>query len=238
MGFGMMNLLSKKKNKGTAQLFLFAPDWTLANLRILGKSLPGFKDMLPLLGKSEDAVLNSLHRDYAVRATLMFLAGQEIVSRIATGKQSPTFDAIESVFGEGAFDWERSKSVGYEDLLLANIGDGDVILTSKQYVEVYEWLINPTAVAWNKMGSLPKKMVSTLLGYDYLNPKGLSKSPEIVTERERKESELPLPLLNLKEYAKTLASSFRPIIADQAINKDNFVGALLATPKKHIRELE
>ena len=63
LGFGAMNLLSKKKNRGTAQLALFAPDWTLANLRILGKSLPGFKDMIPLLGKSEDAVSKFLLAD-------------------------------------------------------------------------------------------------------------------------------------------------------------------------------
>ena len=103
---------------------------------------------------------------------------------------------------------------------------------------MYEWLINPTAVAWNKMASLPKKIVSTLLGYDYLNPKNVRFSPEIITAKEKKESGLPPSLLGIKEYTKSLASKFRPIIADQAINKDNLLGALLATPKKHIKELE
>jgi len=50
-------------SRGYLQLLFFAPDWTISNLRIIGKSLPGF---------NSDPVARRMYQYYFLRASLMY----------------------------------------------------------------------------------------------------------------------------------------------------------------------
>ena len=53
----------KPASRGYLQLLFFAPDWTLSNLRIIGKALPGF---------TSDPVARRMYQYYFLRASLMY----------------------------------------------------------------------------------------------------------------------------------------------------------------------
>jgi hypothetical protein len=55
--------LYKPGSRGYLQLLFFAPDWTISNLRIIGKALPGFTD---------DPVARRMYQYYFLRASLMY----------------------------------------------------------------------------------------------------------------------------------------------------------------------
>ena len=55
--------LFKPSSRGYMQLLFFAPDWTLSNLRIIGKALPGF---------TSDPVARRMYQYYFLRASLMY----------------------------------------------------------------------------------------------------------------------------------------------------------------------
>ena len=59
------------------QLAMFAPDWTTANLRILGNALPGF---------NKDPVARKLYQAYALRAGLIYATFGSALQLMFTGK--------------------------------------------------------------------------------------------------------------------------------------------------------
>ena len=59
------------------QLALFAPDWTTANLRIIGKAFPGF---------NRDPIGRKLYTAYALRAALIFATFGSALQYMFTGK--------------------------------------------------------------------------------------------------------------------------------------------------------
>lgn len=59
------------------QLLMFAPDWTIANLRILVKALPGL---------SKSKLQANLHRRYAIRGALMFAVVGSGINYMFVGK--------------------------------------------------------------------------------------------------------------------------------------------------------
>ena len=59
------------------QLIAFAPDWTIANLRILGNALPGF---------NKDPLSRKLYQAYALRAGLIYATFGSALQYMFTGK--------------------------------------------------------------------------------------------------------------------------------------------------------
>ena len=55
--------LFKPSSRGYMQLLFFAPDWTLSNIRIIGKALPGF---------TSDPVARRMYQYYFLRASIMY----------------------------------------------------------------------------------------------------------------------------------------------------------------------
>ena len=53
----------KPGSRGWLQLLFFAPDWTIANIRIIGKALPGV---------TKDPDLARIYQMYALRAALYY----------------------------------------------------------------------------------------------------------------------------------------------------------------------
>ena len=71
---GKMLTVSGRRNM---QLLMFAPDWTIANLRILGNALPGF---------NKDPVARKLYQAYAIRAGLIYATFGSALQYMFTGK--------------------------------------------------------------------------------------------------------------------------------------------------------
>ena len=59
------------------QLLLFAPDWTTANIRIIGKAFPGF---------NKDPIGRKLYQAYAMRAALIYATFGSALQYMFTGK--------------------------------------------------------------------------------------------------------------------------------------------------------
>ncbi|MCZ6804231.1 MAG: hypothetical protein O7D86_09940 [Proteobacteria bacterium] len=69
--------INSPSGRRVMQLLLFAPDWTIANIRILGKALPG-------LSRSPEQA--RLHRLYLARGALMFATVASGINYMFTGR--------------------------------------------------------------------------------------------------------------------------------------------------------
>jgi len=113
IGEKLAKAAASKGGRQAMQLMMFAPDWTLANIRIIGKAIPG-------LTKDKDMAM--LHRYYAMRGAAIFALGGEAIQQATT--QTSLFD------NEFPFGWMRPK-----------LGDGYIMEFSKQLMEVPRELI-------------------------------------------------------------------------------------------------
>jgi len=68
--------LFKPGSRGYMQLAMFAPDWTISNLRIVGRALPGF---------NEDPISRRAYQYYVLRASLMFATVGTALNYIFSG---------------------------------------------------------------------------------------------------------------------------------------------------------
>ena len=84
------------KGRRYQQLLLFAPDWTTANARVIGRSFPGLNG---------DKMSRSLYQAYALRASVILAVGGSALNYAFTGKMlwendDPTrkFNFIKTIF--------------------------------------------------------------------------------------------------------------------------------------------
>ena len=73
----MMQTTFQPGSRGYMQLLLFAPDWTISNIRIIAKSLPAFES---------DPALRRMYQYYFARAALTYAAAGSILNEIFSGK--------------------------------------------------------------------------------------------------------------------------------------------------------
>ncbi|MBE9515966.1 MAG: hypothetical protein IME93_03195 [Proteobacteria bacterium] len=73
MAFG----LTSKAGRQVMQLAMFAPDWTISNVRILGKALPGVTD---------DPKLRALHQAYFIRSAIIYAVVWDAVNMSFSGQ--------------------------------------------------------------------------------------------------------------------------------------------------------
>jgi hypothetical protein len=165
------------------QLMFFAPDWTLANIRILGKALPGM---------SRDPIQARLHRAYAMRGALMF-------ATIADGM---------NLMLSGHHVWDN------RDPFYVDMGDGRKMTFSKQFREPFEWLAKPGKTFLNKMGVLPKEIITQAMNEDYLSPHG---APRIVKKGDK-------PPARVAARAGHAAENFVPIFVQQMVDQGPAAG--------------
>ena len=110
MGHRVAAAMNKPSMRGYIRMLIFAPDWSLSNLRVLGKTVSG---AVPF-GKAELA-----HREYAkyaLRSAILFAFVNEVL-QVTSGQPS--------IFEESG-----------NDLLYADLGDGKKLQASKQLAEV------------------------------------------------------------------------------------------------------
>jgi hypothetical protein len=127
-------------SRGYMQLLMFAPDWTISNLRIIAKSLPAFES---------DPGLRRMYQYYFARAALTYAAAGSALNYIFSGHS-----LLENV-----------------DPTRIDLGDGEVLTFSKQLMEPFHWITDPTGTGLKKIGALPRVVTEVLTDKKYLTTK-------------------------------------------------------------------
>jgi hypothetical protein len=135
-------------SRGYMQLLMFAPDWTIANIRIVAKSFPAFES---------DPALRRLYQYYFARSAITYAAAGSALNYIFTGNS-----LLENT-----------------DPTRIDLGDGEVLVFSKQFMEPFQWITDPIGTGLKKTASLPKTITEVLTNKKYLTNKW---SPNITKE--------------------------------------------------------
>lgn len=162
-------------SRGYMGLIMFAPDWTIANLRIAFKTLPMFE---------KDPAARRLYQSYFVRTALIYATIGSALNYIFSGHS-----LLEN-----------------KDPTRIDLGNGDVLTFSKQFMEPFDWITDPSGTGLKKIGSLPKGVIEVLLNKQYLNSKW---SPRIA---EHDDNNLSKAL----KYGGQVGRKFLPIWVQQA----------------------
>lgn len=139
---GMRTALLKAfspKGREVMQNVLFAPDWTLSNIRILGKGATGVLKTVgnAIKGKKRSMTVDEmLSLRYGMRGAAYYAVFANAINIGFTGH--PT--------------WENERMDRIE------LGDGRNVVWSKQFFEPMNWLTDPSKTGWNKMSVLMKTL--------------------------------------------------------------------------------
>lgn len=134
MGHRLAAALNKPSTRGYIRMLVFAPDWTLSNMRVMGKAVTGFAPM----GRKELA--HSEYLKYAARSAFLFAMLGEVLQQVA---------------GEGSFIEHMEEGKG----LRPQLGDNKELEISKQLTEVFHMLADPLDAAYRK-SSMPVKVAT------------------------------------------------------------------------------
>ena len=153
---GLAQKAMKLENRDWAQIVLFAPDWTVSTLRSFTRALPkelmkpqnwqlreGFK------GVFDPKTGNDLARRYVLSTAAVWLTILNGVNYAFTGKPI----------------WTN------KDPTRVELGDGTSMQMAKHSMEAAEWLRDPEKTLGNKLGFLPKGLITMTTGKAYPSPK-------------------------------------------------------------------
>lgn len=135
LGRRMANIALSPNGRILTQIALFAPDWSLSTFRAMFRALPGAESSL----KSRWAgIPMTLQQRYALRTGLFYLTLVDGINYQTSGHHL----------------WEN------KDPLRIEFRDGTAMQAFKHAAEFGEWLQDPIKVARNKLGAIPKELVS------------------------------------------------------------------------------
>ena len=168
------------KNRKWMNLALFAPDWTISNLRIVGRTFWNAH-------KVGNAWLHRIHKGkfrpedeeflkvwnmysmYSVRAGVITSSMWWLMTSLFSDKE-PTWEGIE--------DFWIGKNSGKLDL-----GGGESMVISKQIAEPIHWVQHPMHTAMNKASIIPKTMAEMFYNKQWMSMKsGRVVGPQIIEE--------------------------------------------------------
>ena len=189
-------------------LGLFAPDWTISNIRIVAKTFTG-------LPKVTDAMVKRFHKgnwegmkeaqDF-VKAWNMYAA----YSARAGLYTSALWWAMTEAFSsedpsyEGLWDFWTGENSGKLDL-----GDGESMVISKQIAEPIHWLQHPTHTFMNKTSVVPKTALEAMFNKQWFSlKKGMPLGPRLVEED------------GTQHYAKWILGKTIPIVGKSVLDED------------------
>ena len=132
MGHRIAAAMNKPSMRGYIRLLVFAPDWSLSNLRVMGKAFTG---LVPG-GKKELA--HAEYARYALRSAVLFATINETLQMVA---------------GQPSMLQESG-----HDLLYADLGEGRKLQISKQLAEFFEWVMDPMHTAGKKLSNPVKSI--------------------------------------------------------------------------------
>jgi hypothetical protein len=135
------------KGRRALQLLTFAPDWTISTARA---ALKAFGKGSGLGGVIHPRNVVDLHRNYLLRSAIIYSVAADVMNMQFTGHHF----------------WEN------KDPTRIDLGDGRTMQWSKHSMEAVHWFTDTQQQALNKLGILPKELLTQLLGVDYLTAHG------------------------------------------------------------------
>ena len=188
-------------------LGLFAPDWTVSNIRIVAKTFTG----LPSASKAklkhwqkgnwesqeakEMVKAWNMYAAYSLRAGVYTSALWYAMTK-AFSSEEPTM--------ENFWDFWTGENSGKLDL-----GDGESMVISKQIAEPIHWIQHPTHTFMNKTSVVPKTAIEALMNKQWFSlKKGIPLGPRLVDED------------GTNHYAKWLLGKTIPIVAKPLVDSD------------------
>ena len=162
------------RHRKKLNLFLFAPDWTISNLRIVGRMFTiGGHLLAKKLHRGDDAAWNSpkgkemiaswnMYAAYSARAAVINSALWWTTMELFSDEE-PTFEKLDDFwFGPASHK--------------VDLGGGDSVVISKQIAEPIHWVQHPMHTFANKMSVMPKTVAEL-----FLNKRWFSLKNEIPT---------------------------------------------------------
>ena len=189
-------------------LGLFAPDWTISNIRIVAKTFTG-------LPKVTNAMVKRFHQgnwegmkeaqDF-VKAWNMYAAYSTragIYTSALWWAMTEAFSSEDPSY-EGLFDFWTGENSGKLDL-----GDGESMVISKQIAEPIHWLQHPTHTFMNKTSVVPKTALEAMFNKQWFSlKKGMPLGPRLVEED------------GTQHYAKWILGKTIPIVGKSVLDED------------------
>lgn len=146
----------KLQNRDWAQIVLFAPDWTVSTLRSFTKALP--KELMKpqnwelragVKGLIDPTNSSDLARRYVLTTGLLWLTILNGFNMAFTGRPI----------------WTN------KDPTRVDLGDGTAMQMAKHSMEAFHWLLDPEKTLGNKLGFIPKGIITMTTGKAYPSPK-------------------------------------------------------------------
>ena len=181
-------------------LGLFAPDWTISNIRIIGKTFTGLPEVSKAMAKriqkgnwdsdphaKEVVKAWNMYAAYSLRAgfytSAMWWSMTELFS-----DEEPTMENF----------WEFWTG---DDSGKLNLGNGEFMVISKQIAEPIHWLQHPQHTLMNKASVVPKTIMEAMFNKQWFSmKKGFPMGPRIVEDD------------GTQHYAKWILGKMVPIV--------------------------
>jgi hypothetical protein len=159
-------------------LGLFAPDWTISNIRIVGKTFTGLPEVSVAVakrvrdgkwGKQEKEIVQAwnMYAAYAARAGF-YTSGMWWMMTELFSDEEPTMEGL------GEF-WGGDTSGKLQ------LGGGESMVISKQIAEPIHWVQHPQHTLMNKASVVPKTIMEGMFNKQWFSmKKGFPMGPSIV----------------------------------------------------------
>ena len=189
-------------------LGLFAPDWTVSNIRIVYKTMTGFPNMSKAVAKRIQK--GNWDFDPEAKAAVKALNAYAAYSVKAGMYTSAMWWALTEMFSdeeatmENLWDFWSSENSGRLDL-----GNGETMVISKQIAEPIHWAQHPMHTFMNKTSVVPKTALELMFNKQWFSLKqGMPLGPRLVDED------------GTQHYAKWILGKTIPIVGKSVLDED------------------
>jgi len=166
-------------------LALFAPDWTVSNLRIVGRffSIGGkilSNKFLDKIHKGDDAAWKTKEGKELLAAWKLYAMYTARAGAITSGMWWGITELVsdKEASADGLWDFWFGPDSGKLDL-----GNGESMVISKQIAEPFHWVQHPRHTLLNKMSIVPKTLVEGMFNKQWISlKKGFPMGPAITDE--------------------------------------------------------
>jgi len=189
-------------------LGLFAPDWTVSNIRIVYKTMTGFPNMSKAVAKRIQK--GNWDFDPEAKAAVKAWNAYAAYSVKAGMYTSAMWWALTEMFSdeeatmENLWDFWSSENSGRLDL-----GNGETMVISKQIAEPIHWAQHPMHTFMNKTSVVPKTALELMFNKQWFSlKKGMPLGPRLVDED------------GTQHYAKWILGKTIPIVGKSVLDED------------------
>ena len=188
-------------------LGLFAPDWTVSNIRIVAKTFTGLPTITKAVAKRvQRGEWESPEARAAVKAWNMYSAYSLRAGVYTTAlwwAMTEAFSSEEPTM-EGLFEFWSGDNSGKLDL-----GGGESMVISKQIAEPIHWIQHPTHTFMNKTSVVPKTALEAMFNKQWFSlKKGIPLGPRLIDED------------GTQHYAKWILGKTIPIVGKSVLDED------------------